>query len=302
MLIIPQIGGGRVLNEASPLNPNWPANRGLIGNWCAIAGSSYYGGMTFRNLVPNIYGAAFGNGAVGMGSTGFTANAFAGNIGRKGGRGAVYTPATAVLTTALTSTNMGKVFTISGWFNTASRATAFRNICAFSSSYVLILDMSNVDASGDSMGFWTSDGLAGAAMGTPALSSANGSWYHFAFVRKGDSIAGGYEVYFNGALTGTANTVVYTPSVDVFTIAGRPLGVDQLFNGFVDDICIYNRALPANEIKLLYQESLQGNPNRYSWLSSRYGIDAVAPAGANPSIAGFASRTHTIGMGFNNSF
>jgi len=72
-------------------------------------------------------------------------------------------------------------------------------------------------------------------------------WYHV--VATADS--SGTKIYVNGNLEGS-NSLIATNVGGAFDI-GRHLGSDSYrINGAVDDLRIYNRALSANEISLLY--------------------------------------------------
>jgi hypothetical protein len=137
----------------------------------------------------------------------------------------------------------GKVFTWSAWFK-ANSFGSYQNIMDIGTpNYMLVL------TDGSNLGFWSSDGMGGAALGTQTLTAGN--WYHLSFVREGDSITNGYKVYLNGAYTGAADTGVWSSS-DYFTIGGRVDGQVQYFPGTIDEVRIYNRALSSSEIQTLY--------------------------------------------------
>lgn len=85
--------------------------------------------------------------------------------------------------------------------------------------------------------------------GTDPLSA--GVWYHLVGVKNGNDLS----IYLNGvngsSWTGTVSGTVQNGN------GGLLFGVDavggsSLFNGIIDDVRIYNRALSAAEIKLLY--------------------------------------------------
>jgi hypothetical protein len=137
----------------------------------------------------------------------------------------------------------GKVFTWSAWFK-ANSFGSYQNIMDIGTpNYMLVL------TDGSSLGFWSADGMSGSVLGTPTLST--GAWYHVTLVREGDSITNGYKAYLNGSYAGAANTGVWSSS-DYFTIGGRVDGQVQYFPGTIDEVRIYNRALSAEEIQLLY--------------------------------------------------
>ncbi|MCF8269454.1 MAG: LamG domain-containing protein, partial [Crocinitomicaceae bacterium] len=111
-----------------------------------------------------------------------------------------------------------------------------------------------------------------------SLSVSN--WFYFTFTH--DQNVGG-KIYLNGALVGTNNTTgsICQSATDLYF--GAQWNVSSLwrfFNGKLDDIAIYNRAITQQEITQLYQ---QGQPT-YSW----------SPGGATtPSITVSPTQTTT---------
>jgi uncharacterized protein (TIGR02145 family) len=75
-------------------------------------------------------------------------------------------------------------------------------------------------------------------------------WYHVAIVKNGLN----YQYYINGALdkslTSSLATTPYLCSLIIGSIDGA-----EYFKGAIDDVFIYNRALSANEINLLFTAS-----------------------------------------------
>ncbi|RLI11712.1 hypothetical protein DRO35_04590 [Candidatus Bathyarchaeota archaeon] len=77
-------------------------------------------------------------------------------------------------------------------------------------------------------------------------------WSHVAATREADT--GIVKVYFNGQLgdTHSWNTGKLSDAEDSYsTIIGKDRG-DRMFNGTIDEVRIYNRALSEEEIQLLY--------------------------------------------------
>ena len=81
-----------------------------------------------------------------------------------------------------------------------------------------------------------------------------GVWYHATLVKKKDQR---FEYYFNGLLIGSGRFEKYLSSVRGFpvaqigTVRTRELG---FFDGAVNNLRIYNRALPVEEVKRLANE------------------------------------------------
>lgn len=76
------------------------------------------------------------------------------------------------------------------------------------------------------------------------------SWYHLVGVRSGTSVS----LYVNGQLQSTVATSAapyYGPST-MYAVIGSRNGTQQYFNGAIDDIGIYNRALDPWEVLAIY--------------------------------------------------
>lgn len=92
---------------------------------------------------------------------------------------------------------------------------------------------------------------ANAHIATSAAGSlAQGVWHHICATRAADGTA---NLYTNGALSGAANQNSGTPAAGVVNVyVGNRDGADRTFNGKLDDIRIYDRALTLGEIQLIY--------------------------------------------------
>ena len=75
------------------------------------------------------------------------------------------------------------------------------------------------------------------------------TWHHVVGVHSGD---GQVNIYFNGTLVHSAD--VSTPNVSLANgKIGSAIDGSQVWNGKIDDIRIYNRALSPEEVKALYE-------------------------------------------------
>lgn len=102
----------------------------------------------------------------------------------------------------------------------------------------------------------SADGIANSSDATTTISSAiDGNWHHIVAMYDGSSIG----VYIDGTLRGST---VY--SGGLFSDVGSILrvgasssggGIAAYFEGIIDDVRIYNRALSAAEIKQLYSSA-----------------------------------------------
>jgi hypothetical protein len=76
-------------------------------------------------------------------------------------------------------------------------------------------------------------------------------WYHFVMIRNGSI----NQYYINGDLVGTASSntsgSAVTPNIN-FIIGSDRTTTNRMFNGKIDDIAIYNRALSTTEINTIY--------------------------------------------------
>jgi hypothetical protein len=83
-----------------------------------------------------------------------------------------------------------------------------------------------------------------------------GQWYHVAATYDGQT----FKLYVNGMLEGTvalAKTIVYDPAIP-WTIGStappiRAAGYPRTFNGVIDEVEIFNRALSQAEIQAIYR-------------------------------------------------
>ncbi len=78
---------------------------------------------------------------------------------------------------------------------------------------------------------------------------SNNKWYHIVSTADGTNLI----IYVNGVGTSTASTAL--PASTASTIMIGKLG--KYFNGSIDEVRIYNRALSASEIAVMYNTSLR---------------------------------------------
>jgi hypothetical protein len=119
------------------------------------------------------------------------------------------------------------------------------------------INLANFYASAGATGF----GAGGYNVGTPTnQGTETGSlpavpgWYHIVGTRNNTSIS----LYLNGQFissTSTNNTTPYYGN-PVSAIIGARCNLIQFFQGVIDDLTFYNRALTAQEVQLLHQLGL----------------------------------------------
>jgi hypothetical protein len=70
-----------------------------------------------------------------------------------------------------------------------------------------------------------------------------------------DKVSGVGKIYYNGALVASSNLGSFTPKTDTALLIGQRLDVgDFHYQGIMDEISLYNRALSDSEIQAIYTE------------------------------------------------
>ena len=83
------------------------------------------------------------------------------------------------------------------------------------------------------------------------------TWYHVAGVREENTV----NIYVNGVSGNPGSGVIGAISPDNFKIGAFQFGgnpVSNHFDGTIDDVIIFDRALSAQEIQQLYNNALAG--------------------------------------------
>ena len=82
----------------------------------------------------------------------------------------------------------------------------------------------------------------------PASGLSSGIWYHIVITISSNNL----RMYINGILVDENNVFILTSHPYNLNIGANYSGTDKFFNGSIDDVRIYNRALSETEIKTLY--------------------------------------------------
>jgi hypothetical protein len=135
-----------------------------------------------------------------------------------------------------------KVFTFSCWAKSSQANTTYKYLMDIESGRV------NFQWFGSSNGFM---GVFNGTINVPMADAPNdGLWHHIAFSAAVNDII----LYVDGARVG--NTVLYA-GVNIggqIAIGSRyTAGTTEFFQGSLDEVRLYNRALTADEIKQLYR-------------------------------------------------
>jgi hypothetical protein len=156
-------------------------------------------------------------------------------------------------------------YSISAWFNTSQfypsiggvtynyQAIVFHSPQWYTLGPAYSLSLKHTNNSILEGGQWTT-GTTGQPLLSQDGSISSNQWYHAALTYDGTTM----KMYLNGQLVGSrAATLSYTNQVQ-FLIGGAgdgpsPGGIYGGFNGKLDDIGFWNRALTENEILKIYQ-------------------------------------------------
>jgi hypothetical protein len=147
--------------------------------------------------------------------------------------------------------NAGGIISITAWVRAANIA-GYHNVLAHGWRNGPNHDVAlRINGGNYEFTYWNSaDHLARA----PIADSDVGAWIHLCGVFDGSA----YRIYRNGVeAASTPDTTAPPPNVDTpWAIGGRapqPDSLERLFEGQIDDIRIYGRALGAAEIEALYR-------------------------------------------------
>ncbi|MEQ9299327.1 MAG: LamG-like jellyroll fold domain-containing protein, partial [Cyclobacteriaceae bacterium] len=123
-------------------------------------------------------------------------------------------------------------------------------------------------------GFWILAGIGGSNLGTPSLDQ----WTMATITYSANTISFYENGVFLGSLPGQINPPVVSEPLEIG--ANKP-GDVEYFDGSIDDIRIYDRALPQSEIVELYAESnwLQVSPDAFvtTWETTSPGETIILP-------------------------
>jgi hypothetical protein len=252
------------IDPAQPVNYNSPLNRGLVSWWLAGPNACGFGSGIWRDL------AKRNNGTLTNGPTwsGQSHPGGWGSLSFDGTDDAATTPAVVI----------GATGTIVAWVNRRGDGPGLE-----------IFWSHGADSSDTRLRFDADAGAFSVSLGSTWNGQAtgdsftSGEWAHVAMTWV--ATGGAAFVYWNGKETLTTAVSHAFPSTQVLTFGDYGAGGGHEFNGYLDGLQFYNRALSASEVSALYQESLAGHPTTLNWLRPRIYFDAGgAPAGGAFSI------------------
>ena len=160
--------------------------------------------------------------------------------------------------------NINTDFTVSGWINTTNLTTsngAFRGWFSsgtnFSSANEFAINISTLSSYGG-VGFinvWEGNSMIIA--GTSSV--ADGNWHHVVLTKTSTEL----KLYVDGSLQNTvSNSSTWTwNNVHVgIGNSNQTFGTQGLFDGKIDELSVFSRALSLAEVNSLYNSGTPGNP------------------------------------------
>ncbi|MCF7764991.1 MAG: immunoglobulin domain-containing protein [Verrucomicrobia bacterium] len=130
------------------------------------------------------------------------------------------------------------------------------------------------------------NGVNGALYAPPIVINR---WYHYTFTFSGTNLS----IYMDGKLAGTTNITGNLGVNDIPVVIGRRAGegfYKSYFDGLIDDVRIYNRALSQREVSALYQfesqpplspPTISAHPQSQSVISGNVVTFSVTAAGSS---------------------
>ncbi len=139
-------------------------------------------------------------------------------------------------------------FSIVGWFNRDGVAGVNDRLLGFDTvnSWGLLFDGGYIDGGQDLVFRYGGTNLAS------GVDTVFGDWTHFAVTHDG---SGGLALYIDGSETASATGASWSTPTRSFIVGNTKRWVDrdhEWFDGRIDDVRIYSRALSASEVQSLY--------------------------------------------------
>ncbi len=236
---------GIVANKTSSSERINPANGGLVGWW------SFDGKDMLNGVAQDRSGQGNNGNLLNIASTTFYTG---GKIGQAGNFDGVNDEVRISTVPTLT-----QPYTISLWFKSSLMA-ANRHLITFGSANVTptILLRSSQDIEIDA----ASAGSFRTFCNKVFTSSELNRWSHLVIVINSSTDASQWKCYINNVDIAVANSdssgTYANPPTTSWSIGSYPALSNRYFNGSIDDVRIYNRALSATEVANLYTSSSRG--------------------------------------------
>ncbi len=143
--------------------------------------------------------------------------------------------------------NNRSTFTISGWIRRGADQAARTGIWGQND----LVEFGYIN--NDTLEVWTDNGLDISPNSIP-----NGQWAHLAIVQDGSP--GTMTMYTNGVPAGSRQSVLPATNAFGFNIGGGGVfdGAGNFFKGQIDEVAIFGKALPAEDISAQYYSTVPG--------------------------------------------
>jgi hypothetical protein len=180
------------------------------------------------------------------------------------------------------SLDLSSSFTLSAWVNPVSTFTDFRSIFAKNYTYYLYASVAGYCGNGSPLGGFEGVG----AVCQPSPLPIN-TWTHLAVTYSGSTLT----FYRNGVAVATSNASgALSPTTGTLQIGASQFG--EYFQGFIDEVRIYNRALSNTEIQAIYQQDSTASQTVTASVSQPFNF-ALSNSG-NKSVVAGSSMTNSI--------
>ena len=187
-----------------------------------------------------------------LNGTGYNIVGATGQNGKSGGAYAFNGVSSQITVTNNAVLNPVTAITVSAWFQIAGNTGATQGVISkdISSPIANPPYALQINASTNTLQYYqtsTSTTTPTNSVSTPVLTYGN-NWYFISGTFEGNTM----RVYFNGELSETSTLSDIAPTTGMLRIGQQKTGSGRWFNGTIDDVRIYNRALSASEINQLY--------------------------------------------------
>ncbi len=216
---------------------------------------SLYGGVAYYKL-EDVADSIDGNTATNVGTATFTSGKIGNALTLNGSSQALNLNASLLSAYA--------TCTISGWFKLGATGAYQRVVSKTDdSTYNTMIRVTN----GNKLAGHITTATEATITGGTTLSS--GTWYFATLVYDGANI----NLYLNGSTDATqvAKTGALKTATDIVSI-GKYYSGGEYFNGQIDEVCIFNRALSSTEVTALYNS---GNGRQYPFTLKDFIINEV---------------------------
>ena len=206
----------------------------------------------------------------------------------KFGQGALFNGASSIIINENTVLNP-QYFSLSCWVNLAASQTSREFYTKYNntpSERGIGLGIS--DGNTNKIKFYMCDTVNANTLESSATLS-NNTWYHVVFVYDGTK----QYIYINGSLDNSVawtHDALYTSTSASIGCLGNKLG--QYFNGYIDDMALFSRALSSTEISNLYLGNFPGfSPSASLSPSASISASLSPSSSASASLSPSSSRS-----------